>query len=226
MGYGTILGPLLIIIGFEPLIVIPSILISQALASLSASVFHHKYKNVRVHRNVRDGKITFIIIIAGLVATIIAVIFAIRLPKVYLKIYIGFLVLIMGSILLAKSRFNFSWNRITVIGILSGFNKALSGGGFGPIVTSGQVISGNGLKKSVGITTTAEAPICICRFFTYIFLNGFTNFLLPLLLIIGALLATPFGPLKTKNLEESKARKMVGMLIIILGIFTLFKTFF
>ena len=37
MGYGTILSPFLIIAGFDPLLVVPSTLISQALAGLSAA---------------------------------------------------------------------------------------------------------------------------------------------------------------------------------------------
>ncbi|MCK4232918.1 hypothetical protein KAX75_00695, partial [candidate division WOR-3 bacterium] len=41
MGYGTILSPVLIIMGFDPLIVVPSILLSQAVGGFTASIFHH-----------------------------------------------------------------------------------------------------------------------------------------------------------------------------------------
>ena len=36
MGYGTILSPLLIIMGFDPLVAVPAILLSQAFGGLSA----------------------------------------------------------------------------------------------------------------------------------------------------------------------------------------------
>lgn len=224
MGYGTIISPVLIISGYNPLLVVPSILISQALAGFSASIFHQKYKNVNLYPEQKDTKISIIIISAGLIATFIAVLIAIQLPKDILKIYIGLLVIIMGLILLSKFRFKFSWSKISVIGILSGFNKALSGGGFGPVVTSGQLISGNGIKNSIGITTVTEAPICMFGVITYIFLNGFFEPILPIFLTIGALLATPIGPLVTMKLKDNNARKLIGLLILILGIFTIFKT--
>jgi len=46
----------------------------------------------------------------------------------------------MGTIRLLRTRFNFSWKKIFGIEILSAFNKGISGGGFGPVVTSGQLM--------------------------------------------------------------------------------------
>ena len=54
------------------------------------------------------------------------------------------------------------------IGILSAFNKGLSEGVFGPVVTSGQILAGQRHKGAIGVTTLAEAPICIIGFFTYL----------------------------------------------------------
>jgi hypothetical protein len=54
-------------------LVIPSILLSQASASFSAGVFHHKYKNINLHQKEEDAKITFFIIYLGIPAIILAV---------------------------------------------------------------------------------------------------------------------------------------------------------
>ena len=46
MGYGTTLTPLLLLIGFSPMSVVPAILVSQLLANILASIFHHLEGNV------------------------------------------------------------------------------------------------------------------------------------------------------------------------------------
>ena len=81
----------------------------------------------------RDLKVVFVVTSLGILVTIIAALTAISIPKVALKTYIGVLVLAMGIILLLRTRFNFSWKKILGIGILSAFNKGISGGGFGPM---------------------------------------------------------------------------------------------
>ncbi|MCK4893430.1 MAG: sulfite exporter TauE/SafE family protein, partial [Calditrichia bacterium] len=146
MGYGTILSPTLIIMGFDPLVAIPAVLLSQAFGGFTASVFHHQFRNASFHPSSKDFKIVFVITSFGILATIIAAIISINLPKIVLKTYIGLLVLALGIIVLLKFKFNFSWKRIVSVGILSAFNKGLSGGGFGPVVTSGQILSGRGHK--------------------------------------------------------------------------------
>ena len=45
MMYGTLLSPLLIIIGFSPTVVVPSILLSQAVGGFAATFHHNKFKN-------------------------------------------------------------------------------------------------------------------------------------------------------------------------------------
>ncbi|MCD6337220.1 MAG: hypothetical protein J7M01_03180, partial [Candidatus Marinimicrobia bacterium] len=54
MLYGTILSPSLIIAGFDPLIVVPSILLSQAVGSFIASIMHHRLDNAHFHINTNE----------------------------------------------------------------------------------------------------------------------------------------------------------------------------
>jgi uncharacterized membrane protein YfcA len=248
MGYGTILAPFLIIIGFDPLVAIPAVLLSQAFGGLSASVFHHQFENVSFRYDSRDLKIVFIISGFGIIATVFAALISISIPRIILKTYIGILVIVMGGIILLNLSFKFSWRKMIAIGILSAFNKGVSGGGFGPVVTGGQILSGQDHKPAIGVTTLAEAPICISAFFTYligrtvielqppILSMPFSSFLqqmfspkmfqweLILALLLGSILVTPFGAFTTKVLKKEKMHYIVGILITVLGIWTLIKT--
>ena len=245
MLYGTILSPVFIIAGFDPLVVVPSILFSQAIGGIIASIGHHRLKNVdfTIKKDVmkrisdlgyietfrrsttRDLKVVFVVTSLGILAVIIGTLTAISIPKAILKTYIGVLVLAMGIILLLRKRFNFSWKKIFGIGILSAFNKGISGGGFGPVVTTGQLISGREGKGSIGTTTLSEAPICITGFLTYLITNGLTTWNLVLGLTAGAIAGAILGPhITAKFKSEKRLRLGLGILVILLGIWTLVKT--
>ena len=249
MMYGTILSPVLIIAGFEPVLVVPSILLSQALGGFTASIFHQRFRNVDLvlktinpkviakklselgyiesfkRGTTKDFKVCFCISSLGIVATIIAAIVAINIPKALLKTYIGILVLVMGLILLLGPKFRFSWKKMVAVGLLSAFNKGLSGGGFGPVVTSGQVIAGRDGKSSIGATTFAEAPICIAGFLTFLITKGISDWNLVIFLSIGALLGAPLGALLTSKFKSEKTLKIIlGILTLVLGIWTLIRT--
>lgn len=249
MMYGTILSPVLILAGFPPLLVVPSILISQAMGGLTAAVLHQRLGNANfvlkgtnpepfTARLVNSGyeeppkrgmtedlKVSLCVTCFGVIATIFSVMVAISIPKVALTSYIGILVLVMGVLLLLKPNFKFSWKRIIGVGILSAFNKGLSGGGYGPIVTSGQMLSGRKGKNSIGATTLAEAPICITGFLTYLFTKGISSWNFASLLIVGAIIGGIIGPfLTTKFKSEKKLKLILGILVLFLGVFVLLNT--
>jgi len=250
MGYGTILAPVFIIMGFDPLVAVPAILLSQAFGGFSASIFHHQFRNVNFDIDSRDFKIVLVISAFGIFATILAVIIAINIPKIVLKTYIGILILIMGIIILSNRKFTFSWKKMVGIGLLSAFNKGMSGGGFGPVVTAGQIMAGQRHKGAIGATTLAEAPICIASFSTYLigrtiteidapfwnmsvksffakmFSPGMFNWELMLALLIGSIMVAPFGALATRKLNEKYMNIILGILITVLGTGTLIKTYF
>jgi uncharacterized membrane protein YfcA len=249
MGYGTILSPILIIMGFNPLIAVPAILLSQAFGGFSASMFHQRFENVTFNRKSADLKIALIVTGFGIFATIFAAIVAINIPKVAVKTYIGVLVLAMGIIIISNKKFVFTWKKIFGVGILGAFNKGLSGGGFGPVITGGQILSGHNHKRAIGVTTLAEVPICIVGFITFVIVrtikeiegpilslpfSDFTKILfsekmmqweLLVALILGSVLVTPFGAFTTKKLNAKYMHLILGIIITSLGIWTLVKTY-
>jgi uncharacterized protein len=248
MGYGTILAPVLLLIGFSPTIAVPAVLLSQAFGGLFASYFHHQFGNVSFESKSKNLKLVVIISGFGIVATILATIVAVNIPIIALKTYIGLLVLAMGILILRNRSFTFSWKKMIGVGILSAFNKGMSGGGFGPVVTGGQVISGQDHKSAVGVTTFAEAPICIFGFMAYVVsrtvkdIDGsvmempFTEFLqkmvspkliqweLIIALLLGSIIVAPLAAYTTKTMKKDKIPLFVGALITALGVWTLAKT--
>jgi len=226
MGYGTTLTPLLLILGYQPLQIVPAVLLSELLTGLSAGFLHHKAKNVNLSVGTKAFKIAMAMAGCSVLGTLIAVFVALRISSFVLKLYIGILVLSMGILILVtlNKTFRFSWKKITSLGFLAAFNKGISGGGYGPLVTSGQILSGVNSKNAIGITSLAEGLTCLVGVITYIaFTNHTIEWMLAPSLIVGALASVPFSALTVKRLKTHRLKLAVGIGTLILGLITLGK---
>lgn len=226
MGYGTILSPLLIVFGFSPMLVVPSILITQALGGLSASIFHHKNGNAdfSIKGKISDDLKTVLIITSlGILAVVFGAFVASSISKTLLGTYIAVLVMVMGLLIVTNFRFSYSNGKMMLVGIVSAFNKGLSGGGYGPVVTGGQIVLGKEHKNAIACTTAAEPLICLAGFITYLFINGMSDFTLLISLGIGAIIAGPLGAMTTRNLDKEKLKKIIGTAMIFLGLLAILK---
>jgi uncharacterized membrane protein YfcA len=229
MGYGTTLTPLLLIMGYHPFQIVPAVLLSELITGLSAGFMHHKAKNVNLKVGTKDFKIAMAMAVCSIFGSIVAVFVALNVPTFYVKLYIGILVLSMGVIILAtlNRTFKFSWKKITSIGLLAAFNKGISGGGYGPLVTGGQILSGVNSKNAIGITSLAEGLTCLVGVSTYlVFTNHTIEWNLAPSLVIGAVLSVPFAALTVKKFRAGRLTLIVGIATLILGLLTLVKIIF
>ncbi|MFX1393898.1 MAG: sulfite exporter TauE/SafE family protein [Promethearchaeota archaeon] len=220
MGYGTIMAPVLILLGFDIFLVIPSILFSEMLTSLCAAVFHHETNNCNLGIKEANIKVVIIFAILCIFSTIISVIVVLHIPQIFIEAYIGILVIFIGLILLIKKKFRFSWRKLEVFSIISAFNKIISGGGFGPVLTTGQMVSGREVKQSIGVTNATKFLVSIAGFFTFYILYGISDYTLIKILTISGTFAAFLGTFGTKKIRnQNKARFLIGIIAIILGLF-------
>lgn len=251
MGYGTTLTPLLLIMGYDPLQIVPVILISELISGLLAGIFHHKEGNVDFSPKIirlpeiaeelktlgyiktlrksfpRHLKIALLLAACSIIGTVSAVFIAINVPKFWVKLYIGILVLSMGIIIIIcfNKKFAFSWRKIIGLGLLASFNKGVSGGGYGPIITSGQILSGVDGKNAVGITSLAEALTCAVGIATYFIISkNPLNLKLAPFIVIGAALSVPFSVKSVKKITEKRLKLAIAIFTIVLGTFAIIKT--
>jgi uncharacterized membrane protein YfcA len=244
MGYGTTLTPLLLIIGFLPLEVVPCVLLGQLAGGFVGAFFHHKVGNVNfdfrqdkaIKKRLRglgylprslDSKVVFTLAICGIIGALVAVFFALNIPTIILKTYIGVMVLGIGIVILARRNreTRLSWKGLIGIGLISSFNKGASGGGYGPLVTGGQIISGREARSSVGSTTLAEAMVCIAAFVSYVVIKGDIYWTLAVATSIGSVIAAPFAAMTVRKVHTNKLKLAIGIVTCLLGVSTLAKAF-
>ena len=249
MGYGTALTPLLLLFGFEPLEVVPAVLLSELFTGLLAAAMHHAVGNVDlkpkstnarhvlkkvqelgVAESFRRGiplhlKVALMLALLSIAGTVAAVFLAISLPKFYLKLYIGLLVLAMGVVILAtmNKQYGFSWRKIAFLGLVASFNKGMSGGGYGPVVTGGQLLAGVEGKNAIGITSLAEGLTCAVGLTAYVLTKRVADWTLAPYLVIGAVLSVPLSAYTVKRIRVRGLRAIIGIVTLLLGAVTLVK---
>ena len=241
LGYGTVLTPVLLIIGFAPLQVVPAVLLSQFVGGVIGGVAHHRVGNINLdfRRDERlrglgylprspDAKVIFILAICGAIGALVGVFSAVNIPKFALEIYIGVMVLTIGILILVRrhQEGTLSWKKLIGIGLLGSFNKGISGGGYIPLVTGGQIISGREIKSSVGSTTVAVTFACAVSFLGYVLIKGGIYWALVAAASIGSVIAAPFAARMVKRIEAKRLKFAIGIATSLLGALTIAKAFF
>jgi uncharacterized membrane protein YfcA len=223
MGYGTLLTPMLLAVGLDPLQVIPAVLGSQLAGDFLAALFHHRFKNVDFSWGSRQLKVAGMLAILSVAGAVIAVLIAVNLPTLHLTLYIGTSVAVSGLVILAvrKRSYGFSWSRLLCLGSFAAFNKGISGGGYGPIVVAGQILSGIEVKGAIGITALAEGVTCIVALFSYLLVGESVDWLLLILLSIGITFSTPLAAFVVKKVESRRMKLMIGIFTLVLGLATI-----
>ncbi len=226
MGYGTILTPVLLIIGFDPLQVVPAVLVSQLPGDFLAAFFHHEFRNVDFSIGSKHSKVAVTLSLLGLIGSIIAVVIAVNLPKLLINLYIGTLFAVTGLIVLAtkNKNYGFSWTRLLCLGSLASFNKGISGGGYGPIVTSGQILAGVKARSAIGIISLAEGVTCVVAVLMYVLIGRNIDWLLSILLSIGVVLSAPLAAFIVRKIESRRLKLVIGISILLLGLSTILRT--
>lgn len=225
MGYGTVMSPLLLLCGFSPWQIVPAILVSQLVTDIFTCVCHHRAANVDL--NARSSDLRVALLMGGMssIGVIVAVVVAVNVPKAWVSIYIGLLVCAMAVLIFAVSRrpVTLSWGKIMGVSLLAAFNKGVSGGGYGPLVMGGQILSGVHPRNAVGITAFAEALTCAVGFVIYAVMGKSIDWRLITLLLLGALPAVPLAAWSVRDMPDDRLKQYISAVILVLGIFTLIK---
>lgn len=225
MGYGTILTPALMFLGYTPSDIVPTILLSELLSGFTAAFFHNEIKNVDLTVAGKDFKPALLLAGGSVVGVAAGVVFSMSLPQDVLRMAIGCIILLSGLFVILLSHHVIvyrNWKMLVLSGVAS-FNKAVSGGGYGPLVTSGQILSGVKGKSAVGITSFAEAFTCMIAATLFLLQGGRVNLILFVPMCAGALISVPFSVFAIKKASEDKLKTVIGLLTLTMGAATIIK---
>ncbi len=114
---------------------------------------------------------------------------------------------------------------IAPLGLIGGFLDAAGGGGWGPVVTSNLLIQGTSPRLTVGTVNTTEFFLTVAVSITFITQIGFEAFTVATFgLLLGGIVAAPLGAILAKRIPPQRLLFIVGVVLTLTSMFSLYKT--
>jgi len=227
MGFGTAITPLLLVLGFDPLQIVPVVMIQQGVAGLVGAFLHREFENVewKIKPMSETVKLWLIIAVVGCLSvafSITAVYAYFKVGKTWIKLYVALLLLVMGIVSVLQSRKERSYRPRKMFGFaaLAGFNKGVGGGGYGPVVTVGGLLSGVPVKSMLAVTAISEGTVSTFAIVVWFAMLG-AGIELDFVLLPTMMLATMFSaimaPYMTRVFPEKMWRVVVPSYCVIVA---------
>jgi uncharacterized membrane protein YfcA len=107
---------------------------------------------------------------------------------------------------------------------VGGFLDAAGGGGWGPVVTSNLLIQGGDPRKIIGTVNSAEFLLTLSISIAFIATLGFAAFtLITIGLIIGGVIAAPFGAILASRVQPRTLLLAVAVVLIVTSSYSISK---
>lgn len=240
MGFGTGLTPLLFVLGYEPLQVVPILLISEAITGFTSGFFHQEFGNVnfKLKKPInRETKVMLNIAVLGCFAIILSVFltyYAIQVDKSLIKTYVAILVIVMGIIAMVKIKTETSTYKpklLTFFSVLAGFNKGIGAGGYGPVVMLGQIFSGIYEKTATAITSFSEGIVSIVGVGAFVLIPVIQNspilidFILLPSVFTGGFIAALLSPYMVRIFPNKIWKIVIPIYALAIGIYVLIELY-
>ncbi|KXA90207.1 hypothetical protein AKJ57_04355 [candidate division MSBL1 archaeon SCGC-AAA259A05] len=209
MGLGTLSAPVLFLMGYDIHQVIPVLVIDAAISGWISGWFHQEFENVNFSfkRPLNQATRTLLIIAGiGCFTIFIGVFFTYFLLKDLLtdevvKTYVGILVIMMAGMGLTNFREKgggeYNPKLLTLFAGVAGLNKGISGGGYGPVMVLGEILSGVYEKTAAAISQTSEGIVSTAgaiTFFTILTAGGQIDLVLLPSIFTGTFFASILAP--------------------------------
>lgn len=219
MAYGVTSTSFLLSLGVTPAVSSASVHVAEMFTTGASAISHFRFKNI-------NKKLFKGLLIPGVLGAITgAYLLSDVIDGNVIKPYIAFYMLILGVIIIRKAiQKNFVKNKTKRIGLLAatgGFMDSIGGGGWGPIVTSTLLGQGRDPRYTIGSVNAAEFVVTFASGITFLIFHGVNSWQVVLGLIVGGVIAAPFGALVVGKIKRKPLMLMVGILVIGLSLRTI-----
>jgi uncharacterized membrane protein YfcA len=193
-------------------------------ATTGASGLSHLY-----HRNIHR-KLLLTLLMAGVLGGLLGAYVLSNIDGKAIRPFISAYLLVMGVLILIKaaklapSDEDAKVGYAAPLGLVGGFLDAIGGGGWGPMVTSTLIGSGHAPRKVVGSVSAAEFFVTVAVATTFFIELGLAHAEHIVALIIGGVMAAPFGAYVVRHVKPHVLMAFVGILVSAVAVFQLTKS--
>lgn len=224
MAYGVSSNTFLLGLGIPPAAASASVHMAEVVTTGISGYSHWKLGNV-------DMKLVRRLLVPGVIGGLLGAYILTAIDGNIIKPYIAVYLMIMGGIIIYKAftmtprkkHDEYHGPRISLLGLFGGFFDAIGGGGWGPVVTSTLVAHGKHVRRTIGSVNFSEFFVTLGESILFIFSLNFGEYWQIILgLLIGGAIAAPIAARLAQKLPVKTLMIVVGVLIILLSIRTLY----
>jgi uncharacterized protein len=226
MAYGVSSNTFLLSLGIPPAAASASVHMAEVVTTGISGFSHWRLGNV-------DWRLVRRLLLAGVVGGVLGAYLLTAIDGNLIKPYVAAYLLLMGGVIIYKAFTiqprtkpdDYHGPRISWLGLLGGFCDAIGGGGWGPVVTSTLVARGKYARTTIGSVNFSEFFVTLSQSVIFVLSLSLSEYW-PIIigLLIGGGIAAPLAARMTKKLPLKTLMIMVGTLIIILSIRTIYMT--
>ncbi|MFT3779756.1 MAG: sulfite exporter TauE/SafE family protein [Ottowia sp.] len=223
MAYGVTSTTFLLSTGVPPAAASASVHIAEIFTTGFSGLSHWKLGNINRQLFKR-------LLIPGIIGGVAGAYIVTSIDGNTLKPWISGYLLLIGLYILSKV-----WGQLRIktdpptyvapLAFTGGFVDAVGGGGWGPVVTTSLLGSGQYPRTTIGSVNAAEFFLAIAGGISFTVLGGFTHWTVIAGLVFGGLFAAPFAAVLTKHAPPKLLLAIVGTLISLLSLYNLYKIF-
>lgn len=225
MAYGVTATTFLLSFGISPAAASASVHASEIFTTGASGISHLRFKNVNV-------KLFRSLLIPGILGAILGayILSSLQNFSAYIKPLVSIYTLILGVVIITKAirktTVKKKIKRVGRLAFIGAFLDSIGGGGWGPIVSSSLIVQGRSWRYTIGSVNLAEFFITLASSLTFFTLIGIHHWYIILGLVIGGMIAAPFAAYLTSKVPVRTGLITVGVVVVVVSLRILFKTFF
>lgn len=225
MAYGVSANTFLITLGIHPAAASASVHTAEIFTSAASGISHWRMKNI-------DLSLFKRLVIPGILGAIAGASLLSYFVDYtyYLQIIIGCYTLFLGIKILRKAlqtiKQQTDVKRVGPLAFIGAFMDSIGGGGWGPIVTTTLLSRGNSPRHTIGSVNLTEFFVTFASSLTFFAFIGIEFWKVIVALIIGGVIAAPFGAYLTKSIKPNVLMIIVGTVVALLSLRIIFTALF
>ncbi len=221
MAYGVTATTFLLGAGIHPVMASAGVHIAKIFTGGVSGLAHVRYGNV-------DKALFMRLLVPGMLGGVVGTVVVTRFDGRILTPFISGYLVLMGLHILRKAG---GYQQLRVqpsthvarLGLCGGFVDAVGGGGWGPVVTTTLLGSGNNPRLTVGSVNFAEFFVALASAASFSMLVETNIWPIVGSLVCGGLVASPFAAMMCKHLHPRVLMLLVGGLITLLSLYNLYR---
>jgi len=223
MAFGVITQTLLVsVVGVAPAAASASVHLVELFTTGTSGISHI------LHRNVQWGLFLRLVpagIVGGVSGAYLLSSIDASVARPYVMVYLTGIGIYLMIRAIRMRKPSFADPRYTApLALAGGFLDAAGGGGWGPVVTSNLLVQGGEPAKTIGTVNTAEFLLTTSISIAFISTIGLSAFTVATVgLIIGGVIAAPFGALFAKRIKPRTLLAAVSVVLIATSVFSIWK---